>query len=128
MAWVSRGSRKYYYQSTRVGGVPTRKYLGSGPEAEKAAAEVERSRTEKAAEAAALHAEEQNHAAATAPLDDLCQLTDLLLRATLTSLGFHQHARGAWRRRRHDDPNHDPAAGRGLSGGAEAHHPAGPPG
>ena len=38
MAWVRRGRKLYYYRTRRVGGRVLREYLGSGPEAELAAA------------------------------------------------------------------------------------------
>ena len=44
MPWVRRGDRRYFYASRWVGGKPTTVYVGSGPTAEEAAAEVERRR------------------------------------------------------------------------------------
>src|SRR5262245_43776817 len=107
MAWVTRGNRRYYYQSIRVGRRITKVYLGSGPEADQAAAAVEQRRAEHAAQAETLHREQQAHADAAAPLTELCHLSDLLMRATLISQGYHQHSRGEWSRRRqakHQEP------------------------
>ena len=102
MAWESRGGWRYYTRSRRVDGKVVREYVGGGAEgAEAAAADVQR-RAQRKAQAQALRAEALQHAEAVAPLDDLCRLTDLLMEATLLSLNYHQHARGAWRRKRHD--------------------------
>src|SRR6516164_7378492 len=118
MAWVQQGHQRYFYRSIRFGRRTTRVYLGNGEAAEEAAAEIARRRTERQAQAAALRADAQRHAAAAAPLDELCELTDLVMKATLIGRGFHQHCRGQWRRRRH--ASHDePAEGEGLPGGSE---------
>ena len=101
MAWLVRNDRRYFYRSVRVGGRVTRQYLGSGPEAEEAAAAIERRRADRAAQAELLRQEEETHAAAIAPLEELCDATDGLVRAALTNQGYHQHDRGEWRRRRY---------------------------
>jgi hypothetical protein len=118
MGWVQQGRQRYFYKSLRFGRRTTRLYLGNGEAAEEAAAEIERRRVERQARADALRQDEERHAAAAAPLEELCELSDLLMRATLVGEGFHQHDRGEWRRRRH--VHHDqPAEGEGLPGGSE---------
>src|SRR6516165_8249637 len=118
MAWVQRGRKRYFYRTVRRGRRTKLVYLGSGAAAEEAAADIERRRAERQAQAAALRADALRHAAATAPLDELCALSDLVMRATLIGRGFHQHCQGQWRRRRH--ASHDePAEGEGLPGGSE---------
>jgi hypothetical protein len=119
MPWVVRGDRKYFYQSARVGGRRTKTYLGSGPLAEEVAAAIDRRRRERAWERAQVLADEQRHALAVAPLEELCQLTDLLMKAALVNAGFHQHARHAWRRRRHAEHHINTAPGEAVPGGAE---------
>jgi hypothetical protein len=101
MAYEIRGgSRRYYTRSFRANGKVRREYIGGGVKGELAAkADAER-RAARQAQAEALRAEGQRHAAAVGPLDELARLTDLLMRATLIELGYHQHARGEWRRRR----------------------------
>jgi hypothetical protein len=37
---------------------------------------------------------------AAKPLDELCELTDLLVAATLVQAGYYRHHRGEWRRKR----------------------------
>jgi len=100
MPWITRGEKRYYYESVRVGGRPVRRYVGHGAEAERAAAAAQQRRAEQAAQADARRAAQARYAAAVAPLDEMCRLTDLLLRATLAGQGYHQHHRGLWRRRR----------------------------
>src|SRR5262245_3193879 len=104
MAWVTRGNRRYYYRSRRVGTLVQREYLGSGKAAQEAAEGIERRRSERAADAGAVREAEQRHEKATALLDLLCRITDLAVRATLTRHGYHQHDRGPWRRSRVPEP------------------------
>jgi hypothetical protein len=56
---------------------------------------------ERKIEAEAEKEKQRRHAELTAPLDELCLLTDLLFKAVLASAGYHQHKRGEWRRRKH---------------------------
>jgi hypothetical protein len=100
MAWVTRGKQRYFYQCVRVGGKCVRQYLGSGPEAEKVAEEIRRRQEARLAESQALHCDEERYAAALAPLLELFDLTDLIMKTTLVGGGFHQHSRGVWRCRR----------------------------
>jgi hypothetical protein len=118
MAWVQRGRKRYFYRTVRHGRRTTLVYLGSGAAAEEAAADIERRRAERQAQAAALRADAQRHADATAPLDELCTLSDLVMRATLIGRGFHQHSQGQWRRRKHGHRD-EPTEGEGLLGGSE---------
>src|SRR5262245_56314398 len=100
MSWTIRGDRRYYYRSSRVGGRPTRTYLGSGSEAEAEAAEVERRKKERAERQRARSAECKAHDEAAAPLWKLCRFTDVLMKVSLVLAGYRQHDRGEWRRRR----------------------------
>jgi hypothetical protein len=100
MPWLHQGTRKYFYRARRINGRILRQYLGSGPLAEQAAAEIEQCRAQRRADAQLAREETLRHEEASAPLAELCRLTDLLMRAALISQGYHQHCRGAWRRRR----------------------------
>ena len=104
MPWAARGKdgTKYFYSSRRVNGRPAKVYCGAGLAAEEAAAAVERRRDERLEQARRLAAEQANYATAVGPLEDLCQLTDLVTKANLLLAGFRQHDRGTWRRRRDD--------------------------
>jgi hypothetical protein len=100
MGWEIRGERRYYTRSRRVSGKVSREYVGAGLRGDQASQEDIRRRAERKAQTEALRAEQVTQAAAAAPLDQLCRLTDLLVEVTLSQLGYHQHARGEWRRKR----------------------------
>jgi hypothetical protein len=95
MAWEQRRNGWYFYRMTRVNGWVKRQYLGHGEDAEKAAAEIAQRKQAQNA----LLADRQRYAEALAPLADLSDLVDLLVKTTLFTNGFHQHKR-TWRRRR----------------------------
>jgi len=98
MPWAQVGSRRYYYRSQRVAGRPVRRYVGTGPVAELAAAADDLRKLEHAIAARELKAEQTRRHQAEAPLGALCRLTDFLTRATFVTAGYHRHDRGAWRR------------------------------
>jgi len=96
-----RGKDKvYYYRHVRINGRPVRVYVGTGPDAEKAAAEDAKRIAERRA------CEEQRQATEAAwdstreALDKLGTSLDLLTSAVLVAAGFYRHDRGLWRRRR----------------------------
>lgn len=100
MAWEIRGGRRYYYRQRRRNGRPVREYIGAGEAAELIAQidQAERARQEQR-RSEALAVREQILAAESivAALD---VLTERLFREAMQAAGFHQHARGQWRRRR----------------------------
>ncbi len=101
MPWARRHGRRYYYRSVRTGSRVRNVYLGSGPEAEAAAAEVERRKHDRVAARAATRAERDRFEEGLSFLQALSSLVDLLLLAALYAEGFRRHRRGEWRRRRH---------------------------
>jgi hypothetical protein len=104
MAWESRGtSARYYYRSVRTPDGVRRLYLGSehSPAAQAAALEDAERRAQRQTDRAARLAERERQEAAEAPLRQLCEQTDMLVKAALLVAGFHQHARCTWRRKRH---------------------------
>src|SRR5438874_11562057 len=105
MAWEKVGGRRYYYRNRRDGRRVVREYVGSGPVAELAATGDALRRVEKEAARRRRQAERAARERAEAPLLALCELTDVLTRASLVLAGFHQHDRGAWRRRRERPTN-----------------------
>ena len=103
MAWEQRGASHYYYRSVRdPGGRVRRLYLGSehSPAAQSAALEDEERRAQQQTDRAARLAEREHQEAAEAPLRQLCEQTDMLMKAALLVAGFHPHDRSCWRRRK----------------------------
>ncbi len=101
--WVRRGRKDYFYRCRRRGSRVEREYLGSGPEAHLAAALDTQRLLERQARRDARRADRARWDSAAAVLSELTGAADLLARAALLGAGFHQHQRGAWRRRtRHD--------------------------
>ena len=106
MPWARVGSRRYYYRSQRVAGRPVRRYVGTGTVADLAAAVDDLRKLRRVIADRELKAEQTRRHQAETPLGALCRLTDFLTRATFVTAGYHQHDRGAWRRRR--DPQRVP--------------------
>ena len=103
MGWERRGpSGPYYTRSRRVGDRVVREYVGGGQLGAFAAGYDEEQRRTRAAAVAALRAEEAEWAEADGQMEELESATNLLMRAALIVAGYHQHARGAWRKRRND--------------------------
>jgi hypothetical protein len=97
MAWDRHGN---YSRSIRDGTKVRRVYLGRGPAAQLAALLDDQRRADRLARDEAWRAEEARWATAEARLGELCELSESLARAALLAAGYHQHDRGAWRRRR----------------------------
>ena len=113
MGWEVRGARRYYTRTRRAGGRLVREYVGTGPVAEMAAAADAVRQAQRRAEAEARRAERARWETALAPLEELCLASDLLVRASLTAAGYHQHDRGEWRRRHVSDRTGDRGPGAG---------------
>ena len=110
--WSTRGSRNLFYLSRRVHGVPTKVYVGTGPSADRLAAEVEARKRARQAVAEACAAQKEAVRAAEGPLDELCAGLDQVVAATLLGRGYHRHDRGPWRRKRgRPEVQADPPAG-----------------
>jgi hypothetical protein len=100
MAWEQIGSRSYYYRKIWRNGRCVRQYVGAGAAAELAAAADDIARVQRQMATRALRQERDRLTAAAAPLQQLCESSEMLSRAALLAAGFHQHARSQWRRRR----------------------------
>ncbi|MDY3560235.1 hypothetical protein R5W23_001461 [Gemmata sp. JC673] len=98
MGWDKGGL--YYTRSRRVGGRVVREYVGGGPVGELAAQLDALERDRRKGERADAHAERERLAGLDAPLDELNTRADELVWAALVAAGFHQHKRGAWRKKR----------------------------
>jgi hypothetical protein len=101
MPWEHRNGRGRYYTRTRkINGVVTRQYVGAGPLAELVAHADDLTRQALTAESDAVRRLRAQTHDFERRLDNLCRLTDHLIHIELTAAGYHQHARGAWRKRR----------------------------
>jgi hypothetical protein len=99
MAWETRLNRYRYYVVSVRRGARVLHFSFKGQAAEIAAYQAE-SRREALQKAMAARREHRElRAQARASLDELVRLTKLLQEVILLAAGFHQHARGAWRRR-----------------------------
>jgi hypothetical protein len=102
MSWETRRGRgRYYTRSRKVNGRIIREYIGTGLVAELAAQQDAEERAQRLAEGKRLQEEAYRWTSATAPLMRLSHLLDGLTSASLITAGYHQHHRGAWRKRRH---------------------------
>ena len=101
MGWERRSTRSsYYYLSHRVAGRVRKTYVGKGPIAELAIDRILERQAARRAERESVRAERERLAQlerTMAVLDEGCRS---LLAVVLTGAGYHQHARGVWRRRR----------------------------
>jgi hypothetical protein len=100
MSWERRGQRRYFYAARKVNGKVKKTYLGRGEAAEIASAMLPLRRAERHLRQARRRREEDRWRAAETLLTELIQLSQTLTRATLHRAGYHQHARGPWRKRR----------------------------
>lgn len=95
MGW-HRG--RYFVWKIKKHGKVSSQYLGGGAVGRAAAADNAERRARRQAAAAALEAARQHGEARAAPLRELSALLDLLFQGTLIAAGYHQHARGPWRK------------------------------
>jgi hypothetical protein len=105
MSWEQRGDKRYYYRHQWQNGRSVRTYFGTGEAAELAATADALQRVQREREARQWRQEQERRAAAEALLIELSEQSDLLVRATLVVAGYHQHDRGAWRRKRECNPS-----------------------
>src|SRR3954451_12756394 len=102
MGWETRrGSGRYYTRSRKVNGRIIREYVGTGLVAELAAQQDAEVRAQRLSERERVQHEAAQWVSATLPLTELSRLLDGLTVAALIAAGYHQHHRGAWRKRRH---------------------------
>jgi hypothetical protein len=102
MSWETRrGQGRYYTRSRKVNGRIIREYVGTGLVAELAAQQDVEARAQRLAERERLQHEAARWASTVALLTELSRLLDGLAAAALIAAGYHQHHRGAWRKRRH---------------------------
>ena len=101
MGWESRQRGGLYYtRSRKENGRVVREYIGSGVVGQIAALEDEHERRRREEQAAYWREEQQDLDALDAPVNELSEASDLLVRAALLASGYRQHNRGEWRLRR----------------------------
>jgi len=101
MAWESRQRGGLYYtRSRKENGRVIREYVGGGPLGQLAALEDEHERRQREEQAAYWKEEQEDLDALEAPVEELTEASDLLIRAALLASGYRQHNRGEWRLRR----------------------------
>jgi hypothetical protein len=101
MAWERRERGGFYYtRSRKVNGQVVREYVGGGVAGELAALEDEQERSRREEEVALQKEEQERLEAISAPIDELYEAAEIIVRAVLLAAGFKRHKRGDWRRTR----------------------------
>ena len=101
MGWEKRERGGLYYTRTKkVGGRVVREYVGGGALGHIAALQDAQECQRREEEATLWKEERDSLEALVAPVEQLCEATEILYRAALLSAGFRRHQRGEWRRKR----------------------------
>jgi hypothetical protein len=104
MPWEDRPGGRYYYRAKKIKGRVVKEYVGAGPKADAAAAEDAHAREVREAQRRATHEQlsalKQEWANPLEEFNSFSTLCEALVAAALLAEGFHQHDRGAWRKRR----------------------------
>ena len=90
----------YYTRSRKVNGKVVREYVGGGPVGKIAALEDEYERRRREEEAVFWKEEREHLEALAAPVEEMCETSEVIARAVLVASGYHRHNRGEWRKRR----------------------------
>jgi hypothetical protein len=99
MSYETRGGKQYYYQVRRVHGRLVKSYVGSGPVAEQAAADVARRQQERA-DAKRLCLEfETRLQAFRSDFEAFWSHSEQILQLAFMAANYHRR-KGEWRRRR----------------------------
>ena len=88
----------YYTRSRKVNGRVLREYVGGGALGQLAARLDAEERRKRQQEVAACEEEREQMEALVAPVEELCEATEILARAVLLAAGYHRHNRGGWRK------------------------------
>jgi hypothetical protein len=90
----------YYTRSRKEGGRVVREYVGGGVLGEIAALEDEYERRRHQEEAAFWKEERERLEELATPIEEMCEVAEILARAALLAAGYRRHNRGEWRKRR----------------------------
>lgn len=105
MAWKPRKGKRYFYHSYRgADGKPRKVYAGRGSVAERIAEALGQQQASRLDNRIRARNLAERYAAALAPLQELIQLSRQLVTTRMSTLGFHRHDRGHWRKKRMSDP------------------------
>ena len=99
MAWSHRHGKRYYYQSVRRNGRPTKIYFGAGWLADCAYRQDVARRQEQAELIESQRQLQQAIERIVEPLEQIAETTSFLVTAQLLTQGFYRQARGPWRKR-----------------------------
>lgn len=97
MAFELRGGRKYYYRSRRVDGRGIKQYLGRGPAAKQAAAEVAQRKLDRLEQCRRDRRFENQLLLLRDEFEQYWQASERAWRLALWALNYHNR-RGEWRR------------------------------
>lgn len=97
MPWDKRG---YYYRKKRIGRRVVSEYVGKGPGAALLASCDENERAGRLQERKAFQAMKREHDTLEENAAAFDAITTALMKQELEAAGYHQHARGQWRKRR----------------------------
>lgn len=101
MAWERRrNGRLYFYRTRYVAGRTVKEYVGRGPKAEQAAKEDASKRAQREACLLSKRERRREYESVQMTFTALAAECQSLVRASLLSAGYYQHARGKWRKRR----------------------------
>ena len=100
MPWSRRGANDYYYLSRQIGGKTRNTYLGKGAAATLAIVAGETGRLEREVRRGGRPVKRSTLPNEHQHIRELCTSLRHLVREELLAAGYHQHARGQWRRRR----------------------------
>jgi len=107
VAWEERKrGGSYYTRSRKANGRVTREYIGGGLAGKMAAEADRRERERRAAEALEAKQEREKVEALVAPVVELGEATDIVVRAHLVAAGYRRY-QGKWRRARREQRNQD---------------------
>jgi hypothetical protein len=93
MSWEKRGNKRYFYRTEKRKGRSVRTYYGSGEIAELAATAEALLRVQREIEDRRRKREQQPLATAEALVNELCEQSDRLVRATLVAPGYRRKGR-----------------------------------
>jgi hypothetical protein len=77
-----------------------REYVGTGPLAELAAELDAEERWQREEQRQAWRDERERMVTLEAPIEELCEASEILAQSALVAAGYRQHNRGEWRKRR----------------------------